>query len=289
MEPRSRKSENRSQYPPAKMFEGKELAVAQAIYDGNIPEMEELIKNQHVDINHISRNGYYTFLMYACILEDQKAMEKLMQMGADPNLVSPSRGLNELPVNQAVALINYDMLNLLLKYKASLNPAIGNSPLVEAMRLGDEKTDRPMIDFLLQHGADINHESFQGHNIMAEAYENGTETIDYFLDKGGSPFVEGTNYSPMAKQVQFDLGNKMIKQNNKEGYIKILGYKSRLEKEYHIQFPYVEPSKIEMLKYSIKQYEDLSPRDKMVVNFRNHYGENKYRQDLEELKKSSSQ
>ena len=287
MGPRSRKSENRRQYPPAKMFEGKELAVAQAIYDGNISEMEQLIKTHPIDVNHISRNGYYTFLMYACILEDQEAMDKLMQMGADPNLACPT-GRYDLPVNYAVALINYDMLKLLLKYKASLNHPLGWSPLVHAMMLGGyENTERQMLDFLLQHGADINYESFQGHNIMKESYEDHTETANYFLDKGGNPTIKGINYSPMAESMQFDLDNEVLKQRNPNFYNRLLQLKSRLEKEYHIQFPYIKPPKIEMLKYSIQQYEDLSPRDKMVVNFRDNYGENKYKQDLEELKNLS--
>lgn len=44
------------------------------------------------------------------------------------------------------------MLNVLLKYKAKLNPAIGVSPLSDAMLLGGEGTERKMIDYLLEHG-----------------------------------------------------------------------------------------------------------------------------------------
>ncbi|SUX53060.1 Uncharacterised protein [Chryseobacterium indologenes] len=58
-------------------------------------------------------------------------MEVLLQKGADPNIITPD--LFSSPVSQAVGTNNYEMLNVLLKYKAKLNPAIGVSPLSDAM------------------------------------------------------------------------------------------------------------------------------------------------------------
>jgi ankyrin repeat protein len=281
---RSRKNENRNQYPPSRMFAGDALSAAQKMFDGDLKGMEELIKEKHIDINKLQENTGYTLLMYASIIEDLKAMEKLLELGADPNIIVPHEGL-ESPLNHAVALNNYDMLQLLFKYKANPNPALGNSPLSDAMTLGgDESTEKKMIDYLLQNGADINNVSYSGSNIMESAARDDLDMAEYFLTKGGLPKIKGTNLCPIADYIQYKEKQKNDRNlPDSPYYEKLFRIKKQLSEKYNVAFPYKKDT-LEEAKLRIKQYELLSSKDRLSVNFKNNYGENLYQEDLNRIK-----
>lgn len=275
---RSRKNANRKNLPPGKLFDGAQRQAAQNIFDENNVEFINTIKSHPEVINKLSEkeNKGYTLLHYAALLENMKAMETLLQNGADPNIITPQG----LPVRHAVALNHYDMLNMLLKYHATLNPAIGISPLSDAMMLGDENTERKMINYLLEHGADINNISYNGGNIMEDATRDDLDLASYFLEKGGQPTIKGTNLCPMADYIQYKE-----KQKNERNlpdspyYQKLFGIKKQLIEKYNVTFPY-EKDLVEEAKLRIKLYENLSPKDKISINFENNYGENRYQEDL---------
>lgn len=276
---RSRKNINRRNLPPAKLFEGPQLKAAQSIFDEDHEELLHAIKAHPEVINQLSDKGEdngYTLLHYAALLENMKAMESLLQSGADPNIIMPQG----LPVKHAVALNNYDMLNLLLKYHATLNPAVGVNPLSDAMVLGDENVERKMINYLLEHGADINNVSYNGGNIMEDATRDNLDLASYFLEKGGQPVIAGTHLSPMADYIQYKE-----KQKNERNlpdspyYQKLSALKKQLIEKYNVQFPYKKDT-VEEAKLRIKLYENLSPKDKISVNFKKNYGENRYQEDL---------
>ncbi|MDH6253555.1 ankyrin repeat protein [Chryseobacterium sp. H1D6B] len=281
---RSRKKENRNKYPPLKIFKGDDLLVAQKMFDGDLKGMVQLIKEKNIDVNKLQEDIGYTLLMYASIIEDLKAMEKLLELGADPNVIVANEGL-ESPLNHAVALNNYDMLQLLFKYKANPNPALARSPLTAAMLIGGFKdTEKKMIDYLLQNGADINSISYNGSNIMEDAARDDLELATYFLEKGGQPIIPGTNLCPMVHYIQFDEENQMKFQKINTPYFKKLSeLKKQLVEKYKVQFP-VKKDTVEEAKLRIKLYENLSPKDKLSVNFSNNYGENLYQKDLKRVK-----
>ncbi len=277
---RSRKKENRAEYPPAKMFKGDGLLAAQKMFDGDLSGMEQVIKEKKIDINTLQEETGYTLLMYASIIENLNAMEKLLELGADPNIIVPNEGL-ESPLNHAVALNNYEMLQLLFKYKANPNPELGHSPLSKAMLLGGTATtEKKMIDYLLQNGADINNISFNGSNIMEDAIRDDLNTAEYFLSKGGQPKIKNTNLCPMANYIEY-------KENQKnEGnlpdspyYQKLFGIKKQLIDKYKVTFPYRNDT-IAEAKLRIQLYEKLNPKDKISVNFNKNYGESRYQDDL---------
>lgn len=275
---RSRKKENRNQYPPSKMFKGDGLLAAQKMFDGDIAGMEQVIKEKNIDLNKLQEETGYTLLMYASIIENLNAMEDLLKLGADPDIIVPNEGL-ESPLNHAVALNNYEMLKLLFKYKANPNPALGDSPLCDAMMIGGlENTERKMIDYLIQNGADINNISFNGSNIMETAARDDLNLAIYFLEKGGQPVISGTNICPVAGYIQFEEENQR-KFNKTENLNEILAFKKQLIEKYNVQFPYQKDT-IEEAKLRIKLYENLSPKDKISVNFKKNYGENRYQEDL---------
>ncbi|MFL9834247.1 ankyrin repeat domain-containing protein [Chryseobacterium terrae] len=276
---RSRKTQNKEQYPPQKLFEGTQLQAAQKIFDEDNSGLESALKDDPQIINQLSTTKGYTLLMYASIVENLPAMEILLKNGADPNLVVSNEGLG-LPLSHAVALNNYEMAKLLFKYKANPNPELGNSPLCSAMFLGNEQTERKMIDFLLKNGADINHISYLGENIMEAAARNDFETAEYFLEKGGNPKIKGTELSPMAKYIEHEKKEQAKNQNPKATvYRENLSKISKvLQDKYNITFPIKDDPK-EEAKLRIDLYEKLSEKDKKSVNFNKNYGENRYKED----------
>lgn len=276
---RSRKTQNKEQYPPQKLFEGTQLQAAQKIFDEDNSGLESVLKDNPQIINQLSDTKGYTLLMYASIVENLPAMEILLKNGADPNLVVPNEGFG-LPLSHAVALNNYEMAKLLFKYKANPNPELGNSPLCSAMFLGNQQTERKMIDFLLEHGADINHTSYLGENIMEAAARNDFETAEYFLEKGGNPKIKGTELSPMAKYIEHEKKEQAKNQNPKAAvYRENLSKISKvLQDKYNITFPIKDDPKAET-KLRMNLYERLSEKDKKSVNFNKNYGENRYKED----------
>ncbi|REC46858.1 ankyrin repeat domain-containing protein, partial [Chryseobacterium pennipullorum] len=247
------------------MFKGDGLQAAQKMFDGDLNGMEQLIKEKNIDLNKLEEGTGYTLLMYASIIEDLKAMEKLLKLGADPNVIIPYKGLKS-PLNHAVALNNYEMLELLFKYKTNPNPALGDSPLADAMMIGgSDNTERKMIDYLLQNLADINNISYCGNNIMENAVRDDLKLAGYFLEKGGQPKIKGTNICPMADYIQFEEENQR-KFNKTENLSEILAFKKQLIEKYNVQFPY-KKDLIEEAKLRIKLYENLSPKDKISINF----------------------
>ena len=196
-EPNNMNLRNKEQNPPEKFFEGSQLVCAQKIFDNNIQELKNILEKNPELLNKLSDKKGYTLLMYSSILENLEAMKLLLKKGADPNIIIPY--LNNSPLSQAVASNNYQMLNLLLKYKTSLNPSVGKSPLVVALMIEGEDNEKKMIDYLLKNCANINHSSYLGHNIMESAARDHIETAKIFIKKGGNPIIRNTKISPIAE------------------------------------------------------------------------------------------
>jgi len=277
---RSRKTQNKEQYPPQKLFEGAQLQAAQKIFDEDNSGLENFLKNDTQIINQLSDTKGYTLLMYASIIENLPAMEILLKSGADPNIIIPFEGLNDTPLSHAVATNNYEMVKLLFKFKANPNPAVGSSPLCDAMMLGQENIERKMIDFLLENGADINHISYLGDNIMEAAARSDLSTAQYFLEKGGNPKIKGTDLSPMAEYIESEDQRRSTDYNSRNAsyFDKLSKMKKELQDKYNIIFPVKKNQKAEA-ELDVKLYEGLREKDKYSVNFIENYGENRYKED----------
>lgn len=81
---------NRKEKPPEKLFDGIQLKVTQAIFNGDTKEIEHYMAGDKVDPNTIDPKGEITFLSYAIMMEDLSVMQKLLELGADPEFVSPT-------------------------------------------------------------------------------------------------------------------------------------------------------------------------------------------------------
>lgn len=275
---RSRKEQNREQYPPQKLFEGAQLEAAQKIFNKDNAGLENILSKNPEIIDQLSSIKGYTLLMYASIIENLDAMTILLDKGADPNIIIPRRYMT--PLSHAVGTNNYEMAKLLFKFKANPNPSVGNSPLCSAMMLGEKSTERKMIDFLLENGARINHISYLGDNIMEAAARSNFETAEYFLEKGGNPKIEGTDLSPMAEYIESEDQRRKSAQNSRNTayFEKLLKIKNQLTEKYNITFPVKKDPKAEAQLY-VNLYENLSEKDKKTVNFNKNYGEKRYNED----------
>lgn len=88
-----------------------------AIYSKNL-EIVNLIIDKHPAINSQINTGE-TSLHIACNLELQSIVQKLLEVGADPNIKDNEHELT--PLNYAVNLNNTEIVKLLIKYKANIN------------------------------------------------------------------------------------------------------------------------------------------------------------------------
>lgn len=272
-----RKEKNRAAYPPEKLFKNVQLQAAKQMFEGDLDAFSKTILKHPEVINELSSINGYTLLMYASIIANLNAMEILLKNGADPDIIIPYG--NALPLNHAVGINDYNMLRLLLQYKVNLNPAVGSNPLHAAMMLGVERKERKMIDFLLEHGADINHTAYLGQNTMESAARGDLNTALYFFSKGGNPRIKGTDLSPMAIYMQWQEGKykKAIRQN--EVYIKkFTAVMDILKNKFGVVFPVKKDLKAEAA-LRIKLYGALNERDKRSVNFNKNYGINRYEKD----------
>lgn len=254
---RSYKQRNRKVNTPEKLYEGTALKVAQAIYDGKVKELEKLIKEEGVDPNIIDSKGEITFLSYALMMEDLAMMEKLLELGADPDLASPNDLKTTTPIAAAAARHNIRMLDLLFKYNVNPNPEIGQLPIDEAL-MGDH--GKNTIAYLIAHGADVNLQGYiDGETVIQTALNiSKIKYIPYFLDQGADPKLINGNGRSFAYDVQEDINDGRLSKQGLKEFVKI---KKRLIEEFGVEFP-LKQEKRKGMEYRIERYENLTEKSK---------------------------
>lgn len=237
-------------YKPENHFSGKELLVAQAIEQNDGKKIKKLIKNNRVDINFIGKTGY-NFLLYAVDIEKKKAMEALLELGANPDLPCNRlshpryRGQHPYVVQYPIylAIYNSDLsyLKILLQYKANPNvfaTVEKKSPLHNAIVNGKRDKRIEIIEILLENGADINiQNAFQKtplHTVAAVIgiYKN-SEIFLYLLKNGADPNIPDKYGETPAYYIQ-----EKLESYEKDGY-KVPMLESMIEalKEKGVVFP----------------------------------------------------
>lgn len=257
---RSYKDRNRKVNPPENLFEGKELKVAQAIYNGDIKEIEHLIKEENIDPNVIDPKGEITFLYYAIMMEDLQVMQKLLELGADPDLPSPNHLRIGTPIAAASQRHNIKMLDLLFEYKVNPNPELGKLPIDVAL-MGDN--EKETIDYLIDKGADVNLQGFiDGRTVVQTAVNLGKiNYINYFLDKGADPLLITSNGTYLAYDIQKEIDKGRLTKNALKEFNKI---KERLIKEFNVEFP-VQQQKRKGMELRVERYKELSEKNKTIL------------------------
>ncbi|TWP30695.1 hypothetical protein ETU09_01450 [Apibacter muscae] len=252
------KSKNRKKYTPEFCFEKPLLPLAEAIYQGNAREIEKLVHDNQIDLNTWSSKSGFTPLYYACLMEDVSVVKKLLELGADPNLVSfdiikdKKYPRTELCLTFVVARGNMSLTRVLLEKGADPNNPIDLLPLNYAMA---HKNSQEYIDLLMKYGADANFLEAGSIDNAAQIAFTGRhfELINYFLDQGADPRSVNRLGFSLAYYIQEELKEPGRTKQAKETLEKI---KKRLEKEYGIHFP-VQLQRRQGMINEINQYEKI--------------------------------
>ena len=268
MDTNTRQKRIKRDSPPEYFFEGKDLEMAQAIYKGDIVAIESLIKNKHFEVNKRGnklKQGNkgsirYTYLGYAVQVGEVKAAEKLLELGADPDLIN-DEGALWANINIACDFKNKEMIHLLVKYKENLNPALTRSPLGDLL-MGDN-VDKELLELLLANGANINHQGYIGGDtaIIKALNTNKFDYVNYFLDKGADPTLFDSSGNNLASLVQDEINEGRLSDYGLKEYNNL---KKRLTNEFKVEFP-VKSDVKKGVAMAIARYENLSQADKDFV------------------------
>ena len=220
---------NSQRAPYASYFSEKEYYIIEAIHNNDKGKLRDMM-DEGWDINSSGKFGM-TYLLYAIWSHNYKMTEFLLENGADPNLVSnfwettPDDVKPRLPLEISC----YDdykikFMKLLIRYGADVNDDRAPLPIFSAA-LND---DRKKIEYLLEHGADINKFDKGMETVItnqATAYQ--WDMVLWLWDKGADPMKTGKNGFNVAVWVQnaIDKGGNMDK------------IKARLE-SIGVKFPY---------------------------------------------------
>ncbi|AHF17993.1 ankyrin repeat domain-containing protein [Niabella soli] len=253
--------------PPEKFFKGEDLKMATAIYKNDNQTIENLVKQEHFNVNgrgSVIIPSYsptdtvrYTYLNYAVVIGALPAAEKLLQLGADVNLVAVNGGGYNANINMACSNRNKEMIRLLIQSKENLNPEFCDSPINDLL-IGN--ADKSLIDLLLNSGANINYQSYVGGGVAVSTALNldKFDFVNYFLDKGADPSINEYSGTSLALEIQSELAEGRLAANGLKEYTQL---KERLINQFHIKFP-VKREYRKGQEACIKRYENLSQADK---------------------------
>lgn len=259
-----------SRFPPENYFDGQDLQVASAIYNNNKSTLKNYIKEPNFDINKLGKQGI-SYLLYALMVNQKKMMEILLENGADPNLINPELTdnaskeapqiiVNELPLSYVARnffAYDLDYVKLLVKYGANINDTRTEPPLIVCMGSGDNKRKLKLIEYFLDHGANINIQdnnrqySTNSTPIISAADISLWDIVNYLLDRGADyRAVDNAGWS-VAYSVQDEISMNKGTADRKE---KVHALKRRLEK-LGIEFPVPRGINI----YKQKQESEIAP------------------------------
>ena len=182
-----------SEAPYKSLFSEKEYPIIQAIHDCDKDKILEMMR-QGWNVNSMGKHGM-SYLLYAIWEDNYRMTEFLLEHGADPNFlsayweVSPNGAVPMLPLER-VCYDKYGMnyVKLLLKHGANPNDARAQLPIFAAALNNDKRK----IEYLLEHGADINQFSSSKETIITDQSIAGKwEMVLWLWDKGADPMKTG--------------------------------------------------------------------------------------------------
>ena len=133
-----------------------EEILKQLIIDQNESQVDELLKNEDIDINAMfllegsDKEVSFPILHYAIFVKNVNIIKSLIKYGVDINLRNT---LGSSPLNMAIDTLNEDIALLLIKNGADINhiDILGHSILYEAMNSNCKK----ITNKLIRLGADL--------------------------------------------------------------------------------------------------------------------------------------
>lgn len=176
-------------------FEGQYLTMAKAISRNDINQMKESAVG--IDLNKFGKDNM-SLLAWGMVEDRPKAVEALIQLGADVNL-RDSKGIQ--PIYDAVVMEdNNKFLKLLLLHGADPN---GGTYTIPALHGAYNRNHWQNVIILLDHNADINIRGWDGFTIAnASAALNQFDRTAYLLERGADPEATNDGGGTIAMEVQ---------------------------------------------------------------------------------------
>ena len=170
-------------------------ALTRAMDDEDWDEVYDIIIHGDLNLNQWDRENR-TALELASLLENEKAVQLLIQHGADPDVMS---GNGFTPLLNAVIWENYKITELLLNAGADPDIPDGNrhkTPLFVAAQKGYVNIVKLLVD---KFGADTSIKSNVGATPLDTAIANNKdgrnqEVIDYLMSVGAEMTVDPDDY-----------------------------------------------------------------------------------------------
>jgi ankyrin repeat protein len=204
-----------------KYFHGQDLEIADAISKGNLDKIEQLSKQKKINLDTIGEDGM-TFLLWSFKTKNKKSMQKLLELGANPNLEisRPPENIKLLKkmypdsvitvqssiLGEVVRFMNddFEWIDILAKYGTDLCKSKYGNEFVFSTALFYKRFD--IIFYLLDKGADINCKDNFGATISIYCAKLGRYDIVYMLLQKGADL---TLYSNSERGV-FDYNKQNI-------------------------------------------------------------------------------
>ena len=174
-------------------FSDKEYPIIEAIHNQDKDKLLEMMRHGW-NVNSMGEHGM-SYLLYAIWKDNYKMTEFLLENGAEPNFVSyfwestPNEVVPMLPLER-VCYDKYGLeyVKLLLKYGANPNDNRAQLPIFAAALYNDKRK----IEYLLEHGADINQFSSSKETVITDqAITRQWNFVLWLWDKGADPMKTG--------------------------------------------------------------------------------------------------
>lgn len=164
---------------PEEAFPGIDGRLVRAAVDGDTATMERLVRE---GANPNAKGAQsVTPILWTLAAHNHRGLEKLLELGADPNARFLARG-NYLTATWVAASANdYESFKILVEHGGDPNAACDcRTPLMAAIGTMDLRK----VDFLLAHGADINGEACGEDAAEYAAVLGRFDIVLYLFSKG---------------------------------------------------------------------------------------------------------
>jgi hypothetical protein len=194
------------QFRPDMYFTGNDLHIAQSIYNGDTALMYQIPQSE---INTVNEKGI-CWLIYSIYAYNERAMEILLERGADPNIYCEIRPKpsefqeNQTPISNAAGWPeSFTFVKTLLKYGANPNDNRATPALLNAVH----RNDREMVDYLLDNGADINIQAkiTKENALIGAADIHDFDMVNHLLDRGANPMQRDVSGDCLAFTIQHQI------------------------------------------------------------------------------------
>jgi len=194
------------QFLPEMYFSGNDLRIAQSIYNGDTTLVKQIPASE---VNKVNDKGI-CFLIYSIYVYNERAMEILLEKGADPNIYCEVRPNlidyqeDTTPLSNAADWPkSLSFVKILLSYHANIN----DNRTTPALLCAVGRRNREVVDYLLDKGANVNiQHAVTKNNALIEAADlHDWNMVNHLLDRGADPMLRDISGDCLAYTIQFQI------------------------------------------------------------------------------------